>query len=51
MKLDQLQNKKILIVGFGTEGKSTFAFLRHFFSHQEIGIADKKNGNEIVWSK
>ncbi len=40
MKINQLKNKKILILGFGLEGKSTFAFLRKHFPKKELSIAD-----------
>lgn len=42
MKLKNLKNKKILILGFGEEGKDTFKFLRNKFPEQRIGIADLK---------
>lgn len=42
MKLDQLKNKKILILGFGREGKDNFLFLRKLFPKKIIGIADKE---------
>ncbi len=40
MKLSDLKNKKILIVGFGVEGKVTYAFLKKHFPKATIGIAD-----------
>ncbi len=36
-----LQNKKILLLGFGKEGRSTYQFLRKHFPDQVIGIYDK----------
>ncbi len=36
-----LQNKKILILGFGREGKSTYRFIREHFPDKEVGIYDK----------
>jgi UDP-N-acetylmuramoyl-L-alanine---L-glutamate ligase len=39
-----LQNKKILILGFGREGKSTYRFIRKHFPEKPVGIYDK---NEI----
>ena len=41
--LDELKNKKILILGFGKEGKDTFSFLRKLFPKKIIGIADKSD--------
>lgn len=41
----RLRGKKILIAGFGREGKSTLAFLNKYLPHATIGIADK---NESV---
>ncbi|MEG0826721.1 MAG: UDP-N-acetylmuramoyl-L-alanine--D-glutamate ligase [Bacilli bacterium] len=38
-----LNNKKILILGFGREGKSTYHFLRNYFKDVVIGIADKND--------
>lgn len=37
----RLRGKKILIAGFGREGKSTLNFLSKFLPHAVIGIADK----------
>jgi len=42
MKLEQFKNKKILILGFGREGKDSYLALRKLFPTQVIGIADKK---------
>jgi UDP-N-acetylmuramoylalanine--D-glutamate ligase len=41
MKLNELKNKKIVILGFGKEGKDTFFFLRKLFPNKVLGIADK----------
>ena len=41
MKLEELKNKKILILGFGKEGKDTFEFLSKIFPEKTFGIADK----------
>lgn len=40
----KLNNKKILLLGYGREGKSTYCFIRKHFPEMEIGIYDK---NEI----
>jgi UDP-N-acetylmuramoylalanine--D-glutamate ligase len=41
MKLETLKNKKILILGFGREGKDTFEFLSKIFPENIFGITDK----------
>jgi len=41
MSLDDFKNKKVVILGFGREGKDNFLFLRKLFSKKIIGIADK----------
>jgi len=40
MKLKQLENKKILILGFGKEGQDTYLALRKLFPIKNLGIAD-----------
>lgn len=42
--LNYLENKKILILGFGVEGKSTYKFLRKNFPEMQLTICDT---NEI----
>lgn len=44
MKLDDLKNKKILIVGYGIEGKSVEAFLKRKIPRVTIGITDQSSG-------
>jgi UDP-N-acetylmuramoylalanine--D-glutamate ligase len=41
MKLDELKNKSILILGFGREGMDNFRFLRKLFPKKIIGIGDR----------
>lgn len=40
--LDFLNNKRILILGFGREGKSTYNLIREKYKDLQIGIADMK---------
>jgi len=42
MKLAELKDKKILILGFGREGQDTFFFLHKLFPQKVLGIADAK---------
>lgn len=39
--LNYLENKKIVILGFGMEGESTYRFLRRKFPEKQLFIADK----------
>lgn len=48
MKLNKLEDKKILILGFGREGKATFNFLKKHFPEKKIGIADKSDGKKYL---
>lgn len=40
--IDYLEDKKILILGFGKEGKSTYHFLTKYLPETRLTIADKK---------
>lgn len=40
-----LQNKTVLLVGFGREGQSSYRYLRRFFPEKPLAVADK---NEIA---
>jgi len=42
MKLDELKDKRILILGFGREGKDTSLFLKKLFPKKILGVADQK---------
>lgn len=43
MKISQLKNKRIIILGFGREGLDTYSFLREQFPNKELFIADKRD--------
>ncbi len=43
----ELNNKKILILGFGREGRDTFDFLKQNFSLKKIGVADQSKDIEL----
>ena len=43
--LDYLKDKKVAILGFGLEGKSTYNFLRRYLPEKEITIIDQ---NETI---
>lgn len=38
-------DKKILILGFGREGKSTYTFLRKFFPDKQLAVSDLREEN------
>ena len=40
--VEYLKNKKILILGFGIEGYSTYLFIRKYLKKQKIYISDVK---------
>ncbi|MBU4298935.1 UDP-N-acetylmuramoyl-L-alanine--D-glutamate ligase [Patescibacteria group bacterium] len=42
MKLENLKNKKILILGFGKEGRDSFRFLRRLFPKKILGVGDRQ---------
>jgi UDP-N-acetylmuramoylalanine--D-glutamate ligase len=49
MKIEELKKqKKILIVGYGVEGKAVEVFLKKYCPGVEIGIADKQNGEDYL---
>ena len=47
MKLEELKNRKIVILGFGREGLDNYLALRKLFPKEKIGIADKKKFSEL----
>ncbi|MBU1045710.1 UDP-N-acetylmuramoyl-L-alanine--D-glutamate ligase [Patescibacteria group bacterium] len=48
MRINLLKNKKILILGLGREGESSFKFLRKIFFDKIIGLADKSEFKELA---
>lgn len=49
MKINELQNhKKILIVGYGIEGKATQNFLDKFHPHAKVTVVDQKDGSDYL---
>jgi UDP-N-acetylmuramoylalanine--D-glutamate ligase len=47
LRLDDLENKSILILGFGAEGQSTYDFLRRRWPTKAFSIADKRELSEF----
>ncbi len=47
MKGENLKKKKVLILGFGREGRDVFSFLRKRFPGGKIGIADRASLREL----
>lgn len=48
MKLEELKNKTILIVGAGREGKATFSYLTHNLPGQVIAMVDQQDGPDYL---
>src|SRR3989344_5681726 len=48
MKISELKDRKIAILGFGIEGEATLRFLKYHFPDKEIGIIDQKDGPEYL---
>jgi UDP-N-acetylmuramoylalanine--D-glutamate ligase len=49
MTIEELKTKKrILIIGYGVEGKATEAFLKKHCVNSQIGIADKNEGENYL---
>lgn len=51
--IDELANKKVLILGFGKEGRSTYNFIKNNNVNCKLGIVDKNDitDNEIISNK
>lgn len=47
MQLNELKNKKILVLGFGKEGKDNYLALRKLFPEEILAIADKLKLEEL----
>ena len=45
--LEKIEKKKVLILGFGREGLSTYRFLRKLFPEKKLAFADKKELGEL----
>ena len=41
--VEKLQNKKIVILGFGKEGKSTYHFIRKYIGNIPLTVIDENN--------
>ena len=48
MKIHELSNKKILVVGLGLEGTATVRFLRQFVPSAMVGTTDVKDGPDYL---
>lgn len=48
MKLTELKNKKILIIGKGLEGESAFRFFKQVFPEAVVSIVDQKDGADYL---
>lgn len=46
--LEELRDKKIVILGHGREGKDTLLFLSKLFPKKKIGLADQKFGKDYL---
>ncbi len=45
--IEELINKKILILGLGREGESTYRLLRRLWPEKELGLADQANVSQL----
>jgi UDP-N-acetylmuramoylalanine--D-glutamate ligase len=51
MKLEELKNKKILIIGKGIEGNAAYKYLKKHLSNTIIDIVDQKDGENYLSSQ
>jgi UDP-N-acetylmuramoylalanine--D-glutamate ligase len=47
MELEQFEGKKVLILGFGREGQSSFDLVRKLYPRNRLGIADQIEPNDF----
>jgi UDP-N-acetylmuramoylalanine--D-glutamate ligase len=47
MKLQELDSKSVLILGFGTEGQATYDYLRKHWPAKHLSIADRRSLDEF----
>ncbi len=47
MKLEELEQKSVLVLGFGTEGRATYEFLRRHWPSKPLSIADRRSIEEF----
>lgn len=47
MKIQELKNKRIIILGYGKEGRDNFLALRKLFPNKELAIADEREIKKI----
>ncbi len=48
MKIDNLRNKKILVVGYGKEGEATVTFLKNHVPDCVFDVVDQKDGEDYL---
>lgn len=48
MKVQDLKEKKVLVLGMGREGKSTLAYLKRKYPGKKVEIADKNDGENYL---
>ena len=48
MKLEELKNKKILVVGAGIEGKAVYKYLKQHLPDSVVDVADQKDGSTYL---
>jgi UDP-N-acetylmuramoyl-L-alanine---L-glutamate ligase len=48
MKIHELKGKRILLAGYGVEGKATEEYLRSIYPEASITVADKSQGDSYL---